>query len=253
MQTGAREPAPYTTMRRLARWLPLLTLAAVAVVPPASCPAAAPDGLVGWWSFDGDRGAVARDRSGHGNHGTIRGAVRVPGRVGQALQFASERACVRVPCRPSLNLGSALTVEAWVRPVAPTDISRVILSKNDEYALRIDKMSEGGKVSFFPHVGSPAVAWEPRVSSCGPLSPGEWHHVAAVWDGRRERLYVDGELQGEVERPGQPNPNPYPLMIGNWEYPSCHGTAFGGSLDEVKVWRRALSAEEVLAHARLGG
>ena len=59
-------------------------------------------------------------------------------------------------------------------------------------------------------------------------------------------------MQGEVDRPGYPNPNPYPVMIGNFEYPSCHGGAFGGVIDEVRIYQRALSAEEVRDRAREG-
>lgn len=205
-------------------------------------------GLVGSWSFDRDRGNLARDDSGLGNHGLIAGAEHVAGRIGRGLRFSEERSFVKVKCSPSLNLGSALSIEAWFLPVEPIEASRVIVSKNDEYALRIDKLSEGGRISFFPHIGSPAVAWEPRVSSKAAPSPNTWHHVAAVWDGQTEQLYLDGTLEAERERTGKPNPNPYPPMIGNWEYPSCHGTCFGGVLDEVKVWNRALSAEEVMRH-----
>jgi len=208
-------------------------------------------GLVAWWSFDGDRGNVARDSSGRGNHGLIQLATWVEGRIGRGLRFDKDRSLVKIPCKPALNLGSAITIEAWIYPVAPPDVSRVIIAKNDEYALRIDKESEGGNISFFPHVGSPAVAWEPRVSSKKPPSRNSWHHVAAVWDGQVERLYLDGILQAERERTGRSNPNPYPVIIGNWEYPSCHGTCFGGVLDEVKIWNRPLSAEEVQQHWQL--
>jgi len=85
-----------------------------------------------------------------------------------------------------------------------------------------------------------------------PITPGAWHHVAGTWDEQKLRLYVDGEVQGEVDRPGYPNPNPYPVMIGNFEYPSCHGGAFGGVIDEVRIYQRALSAEEVRDRAREG-
>jgi hypothetical protein len=83
------------------------------------------------------------------------------------------------------------------------------------------------------------------VSSKAPPSPNVWHHVVATWDGAMLRLYVDGELQQERERTGKPNPNPYPVMIGNFEYPSCHGTSFGGLIDEVRIYNRAMGADEV--------
>jgi len=212
-----------------------------------------PVGLVGCWSFDRDRGNVARDESGNGNHGLVVGAERAPGKIGYGLRFSNKRSYVKVWCSPSLNLGMAISVEAWILPGGSCEQSRVIVSKNDEYALRIDKAPEGGRISFFPHIGSPAVSWEPRVSSKEPPTPNQWHHVAAVWDGQTERLYLDGKLEAEKERTGKPNPNPYPVMIGNWEYPSCHGTCFGGVIDEVRIWRRALSEAEVARHFREGG
>jgi hypothetical protein len=61
---------------------------------------------------------------------------------------------------------------------------------------------------------------------------------------------VDGKLDGETDRTGRPNPNPYPVMIGNFEYPSCHGGAFGGVIDEVRIHQRALAADEVLHRAQ---
>ena len=57
-------------------------------------------------------------------------------------------------------------------------------------------------------------------------------------------MYVDGELHAERERVGAPNPNPYPVMIGNFEYPSCHGANFGGALDEVRIYGQALTAQQ---------
>lgn len=230
-------------------YAPSLLLLALSVVGSPGSAAPRFLGLVGSWSFDHDRGNVIRDESGCGNHGLAVQAPHVAGKVGLALRFAQPQSHVKVWCAPELNLGSSVTLEAWIFPVAPGPASRVIIAKNDEYALRIDKRSEGGRLSFFPHVGRPAVTWEPRVSSRTPLSAGVWHHVAAVWNGRWERLYVDGRLEAEKSRTGQPNPNPYPVMIGNWEYPSCHGTCFGGLIDEVRIWSRPLTAREITAHA----
>jgi beta-galactosidase len=169
----------------------------------------------------------------------------VKGHIGRGLRFADAASAVRISRRRSLSLDEAITLEAWVLPGPSSDESRIIIAKNDEYLLRIDKAPEGGRVSFFVHVGSPAVTWEPRVCCTSPLTPGVWHHIAGTWDGRKLRLYVDGEPEGETDRAGHPNPNPYPVMIGNFEYPSCHGGAFGGVIDEVRIYRRALRPEQV--------
>jgi len=153
---------------------------------------------------------------------------------------------VRVRRTRALNLGSQLTLEAWIYPKVIGDSSRIIIAKNDEYLLRIDKQPEGGRISFFVHVGSPAVAWEPRVSSKQSPALDHWHHVVATWDGAELSLYLNGQLQQRRERTGSANPNPYPVMVGNFEYPSCHGGNFGGLIDELRIYNRALTPAEVL-------
>ena len=199
------------------------------------------EGLVAEFAFEEGKGHKLADTSGLGQRARAADVEWVTGHSGPGLRFADPESAVRVSCRRSLNLDQAITLEAWVLPGPSSDESRIIIAKNDEYLLRIDKASEGGRISFFVQVGSPAVTWEPRVSSKAAIAPGVWHHVAGTWDGQKLRLYVDGELHGETDRTGRPNPNPYPVMIGNFEYPSCHGGAFGGVIDEVRIYRRALS------------
>lgn len=227
----------------------LLTLACSAGRDAASAPGGVGEpGLVAHWRFDEEKGRGIKDSSGFGNGGEMVGAQRVAGKVGRALSFGTPGSFVKIPYSASLNLGDAISIEAWICPRDTGEASRILVSKNDEYALRIDNPREGNRISFFVHVGQPAVTWEPRVSSQGPPKLNVWHQVVATWDGTESRLYLNGELVGTRKRVGKPNPNPYPVMIGNWEYPSCHGTHFGGLIDEVRIYNRALSAEEVRAH-----
>ena len=212
--------------------------------------ACAQGGLVAAFDFNEPGGTGVIDGSPFGHNGRLWHADRVPGLRGEALAFTRPDAVVRIPRRRQLNLGDAITLEAWIKPGPPDANSHIIIAKNDEYLLRLDKQPEGGHISFFVHVGSPAVAWEPRVSSKAPPTAGVWHHVVGTWDGAMLRLYLDGELQQEQARTGKPNPNPYPVMIGNFEYPSCHGTAFGGLIDEVRIYNRAMSGEEVRERGR---
>ena len=213
-----------------------LTLAGLSAADPS---------LVAAFDFDEASGSRVFDASPFGHRGAAWHADRVEGLRGSALAFVRHDSAVRIPRREQLNLGDQLTLEAWIHPTVADESSRIIIAKNDEYLLRMDKRPEGGRISFFVHVGSPAVTWEPRVSSKAPPALNAWHHVVATWDGAMLRLYLDGELQGETPRTGKSNPNPYPVMIGNFEYPSCHGTCFGGLIDEVRIYNRALSAAEV--------
>jgi hypothetical protein len=218
---------------------PCLWLALTAALAPT------PQGPVAQFTLDDGPAARPLDTSGWGQHARLLGATWAPGHTGQAISLQRPGDALRIASRRSLQLGQALTLAAWICPGPGGELSRIIVAKNDEYLLRIDKPAEGGRISFFVQVGTPAVSWEPRVSSLAPPAPGVWQHVAATWDGRLMALYLDGKLQATTEHVGLPNPNPYPVMVGNFEYPSCHGGVFGGLLDEIRVYPRALSAQEL--------
>ena len=72
--------------------------------------------------------------------------------------------------------------------------------------------------------------------------------MAGTFDGKAERIYVDAEEQGAMERPGPVNPSQFHLCLGNYEVK--HPSYFRGLLDEVKLYDRALTAEEVREHYR---
>ena len=75
------------------------------------------------------------------------------------------------------------------------------------------------------------------------IRPGAWQHVAATFDGTAHRLYVDGALQGEAPGPLRFDPDLHVRigMKGSGEFP------FKGLIDDVRIYSRALSAEEVKA------
>jgi hypothetical protein len=83
--------------------------------PIAARPAAS--GLVAAYPFETGSGSTAVDESGHGNDGVIREAIwSTEGRYGNALRFDGADSIVRVPPSASLDLTSAMTLSAWVRP-----------------------------------------------------------------------------------------------------------------------------------------
>ena len=82
----------------------------------ASSPGPAPAGLVAAYAFDEGSGAAVADASGHGNVGTISGAAWAQGRYGSALTFDGADDVVTVADADSLDLSSAMTLEAWVHP-----------------------------------------------------------------------------------------------------------------------------------------
>jgi len=73
-------------------------------------------------------------------------------------------------------------------------------------------------------------------------------HLAGTFDGKTMRICVDGQEHGTIDRPGPVKPNGFHLCLGNYEV--GHVAHFDGLLDEVKLWGRALTGEEVQAHYR---
>ncbi len=102
-----------------------------------------PPGLVGAYSFDVGTGGVVHDLSRHGNVGELLGATWTPeGRFRGALRFDGSSATVRVAASPSLDLGTAMTLSAWIKPASEQSGWRTIVQREpDDYFL--DASSDG--------------------------------------------------------------------------------------------------------------
>ncbi|MBU0608360.1 MAG: glycoside hydrolase family 99-like domain-containing protein [Armatimonadetes bacterium] len=200
-------------------------------------------GLVAWWTFDeADDSIVALDYTGHGLGGAVVKATRAPGRVGRAL--VCEGGSVTVPPNPALS-PAALTVACWVKTDLADQSDKWMVNHiysggtNTGYRLGL----AGGRPSF----GVPVTSFSPHLTGDKPLPTGRWVHLAGTFDGQTMRLYMDDEQVGALDRPGPAKPNALPLCLGSYE--AGHRAFFTGLLDEVKLYDRALTAEEVKREA----
>jgi hypothetical protein len=203
------------------------------------------DGLIGWWAFDEAPGSpVALDYSGNRLGGRVLDATRAPGIDGNAL--VCESGCAAVNYSPLLSPGGALTIECWVK----TDLAG---QGNAWFVNRVfgGGISTGyrmGVLDGHPCFEVPLTDWSHHLKAREPLPTGRWVHLVGTFDGNTERIYVDGEEQGAMERPGPVNPNEFYLCLGNFD--RKHAAYFTGLLDEVKLYRRALTPEEIQQHYR---
>ena len=200
-----------------------------------------PPGLVGAWSFNAGTGTTATDSSGFGNTGTLNGATWTQsGQLGSALLFDGVNDRVDIPDSASLGLTTGMTLEAWVRPTTTTGWRSVLV-----------KERPGGRVySLYSsdNAGRPStyLRLKSDVGLVGPaaLPANTWSHVATTYDGTTHRLYVNGSQVASVSRSGKIGTSPRPLRIGG---NAVFGEWFNGTIDEVRVYNRALTAAEISA------
>jgi len=221
---------------------PVSQFCAVAVVLALGYTAvAAPPGLVGYWTFDEGQGQTAFDSSGNGLDGTLNGDPQwVAGQLGGALDFDGSGDFVEIPHDPLLSITDAITIAAWTNMRATASGEMAIVSKGGWGAndLPYELTETAGDVIFWQFYDN-----EGR-DTCSPDSPpvGEWHHICATYDGAVFKCYIDGELGEEWEYAGAMPENTASVTIGRR---SRGGTFFNGMIDDVAIYNRALSEEEI--------
>ena len=226
-------------------------IAVLALTATASVVWANGGGLVSYWPFDEGSGTTANDAV-NGNDGMINGATYTTDKapvIGNDYALAFDgNDYVRVLDSGTLE-PTTVTVAAWVKAPSSPGSNRYILGKGGQacsaasYAL----YTRGGGLYFY--VYNPATSYRLSPGAGTWVWDGEWHHVVGTYDGSYVRLYVDGAEIGTG--------TPTSIAIGYGLTPTDDffvgaygGTCdlyFNGLIDEVGIWNRALSADEVAA------
>jgi hypothetical protein len=228
----------------------------VAVDRPGPDTSVADPALVGSWTFDvaDVSGTTVRDRSGGGNDGQLVGGTLTMGKVGQGVGLNGTNAYVDIDDHPSLRISGSMTVSAWVSSAsAAPAFDQVIVSRGGlapDYGFELKTSRDSGRETFAIAIGTPAG----HVHRYGnvPWTANTWYHVTGVYDAAAGKLdlyvngYLDnGALMGAV--PASQRVASAGTAIGKR---SVGGNYFGGLIDEVRMYSRALSAAEVSALAR---
>ena len=207
-----------------------------------------PSGLVGLWHFNGN----ADDSSGTipPNNGTVYGATYDPSPMGWALSFDGDD---YVDCgdKTDFEFSGDFSVEVWVKHNAST--SQVYVSKwtgsGDPSQWWLGFFGGNAKAGFGVYDGATGadLVWGTNIAD------GNWHHVVGVRSGTDIYIYQDSVQIGSATRSniGTAGENDASLTIGSFgegNWPIGSRWPFNGLIDEVAVYDRALTAEEVLDH-----
>jgi len=208
-----------------------------------------PSDLVSWWPLDEEIGDTSEDIIGD-NDGTWNGdPTNIAGIVNDALSFDGNGDFVRVSNDPSLEPANTVTVDAWVRHNGSPGTFDYIVGKGAQggsfasYALYT---GGSGELFFYVHTNT-GTTLSP-VATVAQVWDGAWHHVAGTYDGSFVRLYVDGaEIGGGTAKTGNITyglSTSNDLLIGM--YDNGNPLFFlHGDVDEVEIFDRALSAQEI--------
>jgi hypothetical protein len=203
-------------------------------------------GLVGIWHLDESSGTSGSgsviDSSGQGNNGTPSSITfGVTGKMNTSANFTGNPSTINLPAYPA---GTTVSVQAWVKGTVggwyavgghPTI--------NNDWFIGYYGGPGGTYATFrYDNGGEQSIN-----GSLYKINDGNWHQIVGVSTSSKAYLYVDGKLESSNNTGG--NWSGGAISIGSQ---AGAGNSFTGSIDEVAIWSRSLSASEVLELYRRG-
>jgi hypothetical protein len=169
------------------------------------------------------------------------------GRRGQALQFDGVDDCLRVQAAAVL-LRQQFTIALWARQASTGPMTSVSQPHPAGGVFDNSWELEAGFNLDFTFTINHAGTLDEIGTISGLIALDTWYHLAASWDGARQRIFVDGSLRQDVAYAGAIPYDSTPMFIG------CDDNAgtyqpFAGMIDEVELYDRALSPAEVAQRA----
>lgn len=212
-------------------------------------------GIIAYWTFDESAGTVLADASGNLNNGSTKAVQWVPGKNGNAGKFNITNALVSVPLKPMFDYTKGLTVAMWV------NMESLDIYEHPDGKLKTtmfflwSDITSGAKNGTISYV-TPAGLFGMRIAddkgyimfeSTKKVIIGQWTHLAYTYDNTVITLYVNGIADGKKPVAIVVGTNTLPKLIGKCAWGPYH---LNGCIDELRVYARALSAEEIAVLAQ---
>ena len=208
-------------------------------------------GLIVHYTFDAGESSQAKDQSGTGNDGTIHGAGFVESPKGHALQFDGVDDFVDCGTDESLQqIELAATIELWVKPEelqgGLANWSTGSGWEDQRFVVAFNTREGSADLIHAASDGSGQGKRFRQYNLNMPLKDS-WNHVALTSDGGTITYHLNGRmLRVHPQQFARAVLEGIPLWLGR-----CQGLGnefFKGTMDEVRIYNRALSDEEILAH-----
>jgi hypothetical protein len=161
---------------------------------------------------------------------------------GKSLSFDGIDDVIKIPNGPAFSSATNLTLEMWVRPTSSQPTVQSIVSKStfNQNSQYLFPRTDDGWQSFSFWL---AVNGQWKVVSAQFNNLNQWTHVAATYDGFFMKIYMNGNLVGNLSAPGTITVNSNDVSIGQQEGYSQE--VYRGGLDELRFWNRTLTQCEI--------
>jgi hypothetical protein len=227
------------------------------LLPGTNMPSSLSNGLLAYYPFNGN----ANDESGNNNNGAVRGATLTTDRFGnsnKAFSFNGTSEYIRVLNSTSLN-PTSITISAWVNvSSAPVDNgagARSIVSKwipepncgkeGENYTVQVSRLNNNSVIALATSLNNSIASSLNSVIDLSDINA--WKHIVFTHDSKDgQKLYINGTLVKSNAVAGSLCSTTNDLFIGADNNFNIINRYFGGKLDEIRLYNRSLTQEEII-------
>jgi hypothetical protein len=191
-------------------------------------------------SFEDNSSGLAFDSSGNGNHGKIYGPILVDGRYGKALSFDGVDDYVEIGDVLGFEGTAPFSVILWVYDAGYNGVWARLVSKENITTLR-----QGWLIVRDESVNQYKFErWRDGIANAVAVSytPNQWNFIAFTYNGSHMKSYLNGVLINTTSSTLSLISTGTPLRLGRI---SNGASFFNGTIDEVRIYNRALTEEEI--------
>ncbi len=200
------------------------------------------DGLVSYWSLDKSTidGNKVKDVVGK-NNGEMKGNPKViTGKIGEALEFNGSSDYVEIPNNDDMNFGTGdFTLCVWAKTKATTGR----WAQRHDIAGKGDPSVSGYAISADTNKGFFWVGASGEFTGTTEINDDKWHYIVGVRKGSDCFIYVDGKLEGKGTNAENVDTT---LSMIFAKHPLKSESYFNGAIDDVSLYKRALTEDEIL-------
>ena len=217
----------------------LLTAAATISLATATMAQVPTNGLVGWWPFNGN----ANDESGNGNNGTLIGSPALTsdrfGNPNKAYSFNNTHNYINCGNNSSLNFNGPFTMSAWVKTASNYNNCGILGRWNNSpgnyghYLLYLNIGQVTGAIGL-PNT---------YANASFNFFDNNWHFYTILFDGNNVKVFIDGGLASQQIFTGALNNVSQDFLIASYSLNAAQ--AFVGEMDDISVYNRSLTQQEI--------